>query len=171
MTIAPTLQGEKLHILHSVKTHLTSLGFNVVATDFTRPWGGFLVIDETQADQFAAHYFPGIDTSSLNITGKLSPKILMVERGKKLSWQYHNRRSEIWKLVTGVAGVVRSEDDTLGETHELKINEIVRLRQGERHRLVGLNEWGMVAEIWQHTDANNPSDEDDIIRVEDDFGR
>jgi len=27
------------------------------------------------------------------------------------------------------------------------------------------------AEIWQHTDKNNPSDEDDIIRVQDDFGR
>jgi hypothetical protein len=27
------------------------------------------------------------------------------------------------------------------------------LQQGERHRLVGLEEWGVVAEIWQHTDA------------------
>ena len=27
------------------------------------------------------------------------------------------------------------------------------------------------SEIWQHTDADNPSDEDDIIRVQDDFGR
>jgi len=171
MIIDPNLQDKKLQLLESIKAHVTSLGFNVVATDFARPWGGFLVIDETQANQFAAHYFPGIDTASLNITGKLSPKILMVEPGKKLSWQYHNRRSEIWKLVAGVAGVVRSEDDTLGATHELKINEIVRLRQGERHRLVGLNHWGMVAEIWQHTDAANPSDEDDIIRVEDDFGR
>ena len=26
------------------------------------------------------------------------------------------------------------------------------------------------AEIWQHTDEDNPSDEDDIIRVQDDFG-
>jgi hypothetical protein len=30
---------------------------------------------------------------------------------------------------------------------------------------------GVIAEIWQHTDANHPSDEDDIIRVQDDFGR
>lgn len=45
------------------------------------------------------------------------------------------------------------------------------LGQNERHRLVGLNDWGMVAEIWQHIDANNPSDENDIIRVQDDFGR
>jgi hypothetical protein len=29
----------------------------------------------------------------------------------------------------------------------------------------------LVAEIWQHTDPENPSDEDDIVRVSDDFGR
>jgi hypothetical protein len=45
------------------------------------------------------------------------------------------------------------------------------LNQGERHRLIGLDEISVVAEIWQHTDANHPSDEDDIIRVQDDFGR
>jgi mannose-6-phosphate isomerase-like protein (cupin superfamily) len=171
MIIEPKLQGEKIKILESVKIHLTSLGFNVVAADFTRPWGGFLVIDELQADKFAASYFPGIGVDSLSITGKLSPKILMVEPGKKLSWQYHHRRSEIWKLIGGEAGIVRSPDDTQGVAHTLEINEIVRLSQGERHRLIGLKEWGMIAEIWQHTDANNPSNENDIVRVEDDFGR
>ena len=45
------------------------------------------------------------------------------------------------------------------------------IEQGERHRLIGLNETSIVAEIWQHTDANHPSDENDIIRVKDDFGR
>jgi mannose-6-phosphate isomerase len=45
------------------------------------------------------------------------------------------------------------------------------LKQGERHRLVGLEDWGVIAEIWQHTDASNPSDESDIVRVQDDFGR
>jgi len=29
----------------------------------------------------------------------------------------------------------------------------------------------VLAEIWQHTDAQNPSDENDIVRVQDDFGR
>jgi hypothetical protein len=45
------------------------------------------------------------------------------------------------------------------------------LKQGERHRLIGLDGWGIVAEIWQHTNAQQPSDEDDIVRVQDDFGR
>jgi mannose-6-phosphate isomerase len=43
--------------------------------------------------------------------------------------------------------------------------------KGERHRLIGLDSWRIVAEIWQHTDLENPSDEDDIVRLQDDFGR
>jgi mannose-6-phosphate isomerase len=88
-----------------------------------------------------------------------------------LSWQYHHRRAEIWKLVAGTAGVVMSDTDKETEVKTLSIGEIVRLEQGKRHRLVGLDGWGMISEIWQHTDAANPSDEDDIIRVQDDFGR
>jgi hypothetical protein len=42
---------------------------------------------------------------------------------------------------------------------------------GQRHRLIGLDQWGVVAEIWQHTDSENPSDESDIVRLQDDFGR
>ena len=45
------------------------------------------------------------------------------------------------------------------------------LKQGERHRLIGLDETSVVAEIWQHTVPNHPSDEDGIIRVQDDFVR
>ena len=47
----------------------------------------------------------------------------------------------------------------------------VVLQQGERHRLIGLDDCSVVAEIWQHTDVDYPSDEDDIIRLQDDFGR
>jgi hypothetical protein len=34
-----------------------------------------------------------------------------------------------------------------------------------------LDGWGIVAEIWRHTDVENPSNEEDIVRVQDDFGR
>jgi mannose-6-phosphate isomerase len=36
---------------------------------------------------------------------------------------------------------------------------------------LGTGGWGIIAEIWRHTDAENPSDEEDIVRVQDDFGR
>jgi mannose-6-phosphate isomerase-like protein (cupin superfamily) len=172
MNSALKLSGSREDAFGSVASYLKDNGFRVVAQDFHRPWGGFFVIDELQAEAFAKKYFSEVDFSSLKISGKLSPKILMVEANKRLSWQYHFRRAEIWKLVAGVAGVVTSETDEQGSVHTLKIGEVIRLQQGQRHRLVGVTGgWGMVAEIWQHTDINQPSDESDIVRLQDDFGR
>jgi mannose-6-phosphate isomerase len=168
MIIAST--QNKQEVLEGVEKHITSMGFTVVKKDFDRPWGGFLVIDEAQAEKFAKEFFPHISFSTIKI-GRLSPKILIVEANKRLSWQYHHRRSEIWKAIGGKAGVVTSSTDKEGEVQELNIGDVVQLAQGQRHRLVGLNQWGVLAEIWQHTDPSNPSDEDDIVRVQDDFGR
>ena len=165
------LTGSKEQVLSSVEQHLSKLGFNVASKDWSRPWGGFFVLDEAQAPAFAKKYFADTDINTLKISGKLSPKILMVDANKRLSWQYHFRRAEIWKLVAGTAGVVTSDTDNQGVVHKLEIGEVIRLKQGQRHRLVGLDGWGMVAEIWQHTNAENPSDEDDIVRLQDDFGR
>jgi mannose-6-phosphate isomerase len=163
--------GEKPEVLAEVEKYLSENGFKIAAKDLNRPWGGFFVLDESQSQKFQQLYFPNIELSTLRISGKLSPKILMVEANKRLSWQYHHRRAEIWKLVAGTAGVVTSDSDQEGPLQKLKMDEIIRLKQGQRHRLVGLDGWGMIAEIWQHTDAAQPSDEDDIVRVKDDFGR
>jgi hypothetical protein len=64
-----------------------------------------------------------------------------------------------------------SDTDEQQSVETYEAGQSVRLKQGERHRLVGLDDWGILAEIWQHTDPDNPSDEDDIVRVQDDFGR
>ena len=146
-------------------------GFTTINKDENRPWGGFYVIDEANAAKFVKHYFPEEDLAKLKITEKISPKILLVAPGTRLSWQYHHRRAEIWKCVEGPVAVVTSNDDTERNKSTLKSGDIIRLQQGERHRLIGLQNWGIIAEIWQHTDAENPSDEDDIVRVQDDFGR
>jgi mannose-6-phosphate isomerase-like protein (cupin superfamily) len=166
-----SLKGDKSEVFASVEQYLTENGFKIHAKDSSRPWGGFFVLDESQAQKFGKLYFPTVELSTLKISGKLSPKILMVHPNKRLSWQYHFRRAEIWKLVAGTAGVVTSDTDEEGPLHTLAIGEIIRLKQGQRHRLIGLDGWGMIAEIWQHTDASQPSDEEDIVRVQDDFGR
>ena len=95
----------------------------------------------------------------------------MVAPHKRLSWQYHHRRAEIWKCIKGTVGVITSETDEEQQQHTLHMGDIIKLKQGERHRLIGLDDWGIVAEIWQHTNATHPSDEDDIVRVQDDFSR
>jgi mannose-6-phosphate isomerase-like protein (cupin superfamily) len=150
---------------------LSELGFKIAKYDDQRPWGGFYVIEESQAQHFAAHFFPNEDFKSLQITEKLSPKILIVAPNTRLSWQYHHRRAEIWKCLQGPIGVATSDTDEEKEMHVLGAEDIIKLTQGERHRLIGREDWGLVAEIWQHTDAAHPSDEDDIVRVQDDFGR
>lgn len=158
-------------IFEHVAEYLHRQDLKINKQDNTRPWGGFFVIEEDEAEKFIALYFPQLSKADLNISGKLSPKILVVAPGKRLSWQYHHRRAEIWKLIGGTAGVVTSDTDVEKETRHLNIGDVIQLKQGERHRLLGLESWGIVAEIWRHTDAANPSDEDDIVRLQDDFGR
>jgi mannose-6-phosphate isomerase len=148
-----------------------SFGFKIVSKDFQRPWGGFLVINENQAQNFSNQFFKGIDIEDLKISGKLSPKILIVKSNARLSWQYHYRRAEIWRVLKGQCGIIRSDND---KQNDMKIHDEgdqIRLKQGERHRLIGLQNYCLVAEIWQHTDKYNPSNEEDIVRIQDDFGR
>lgn len=163
--------AKKEDVFINIEAYLLGKGFKIHNQDSSRPWGGFFVLDEQQADKFIDSYFPSVKKESLLISGKLSPKILVVEPHKRLSWQYHYRRAEIWKLIGGTASVKTSDDDTEKEETILQLGDIIQLRQGQRHRLIGTDHWGVVAEIWQHTDVEAPSDESDIVRVQDDFGR
>ena len=154
MQLQLTQKENRSELFEKVGNYLADFKLKVVAKDFERPWGGFYVIDEQQAAQFAKIFFPHVEFSDLQISGKLSPKILMVAPSKRLSWQYHHRRAEIWKLIGGVAGVVTSATDEQGSVHVLKTQEVIQLAQGQRHRLVGIDGWGVIAEIWRHTSAS-----------------
>jgi mannose-6-phosphate isomerase-like protein (cupin superfamily) len=158
-------------IFQRIEEEIKSYGLSVASFDFERPWGGFFVIDEDQAQEFADVYFEGFDVDNLRVSGKLSPKILLVKPGSRLSWQYHHRRAETWKVIDGPVGIVISSDDNEREMTKYNNGDILVLQRGERHRLIGLDNWGVVAEFWQHTDYSNPSDEDDIVRVQDDYSR
>ncbi|MEA5402445.1 hypothetical protein VB776_05940 [Arcicella sp. DC2W] len=173
MNLTLSQDADKASIFEQIATALAEENFTVVKQDQTRPWGGFFVIDEAQAPAFAAKYFPHLEMSEIQITNKLSPKILVVAPEKRLSWQYHFRRAEIWKVIAGTTVGVKISD-TDEESEEVKVLEsgsFIQMDTGERHRLIGLSGWGIVAEIWQHTDPEKPSDEDDIVRLQDDFGR
>ena len=173
MNLTLSQDADKASIFEQIAAALAEDNFTVVKQDQTRPWGGFFVIDEAQAPAFAAKYFPHLEMSEIQITNKLSPKILVVAPEKRLSWQYHFRRAEIWKVIAGTTVGVKISD-TDEESEEVKVLEsgsFIQMDTGERHRLIGLSGWGIVAEIWQHTDPENPSDEEDIVRLQDDFGR
>ena len=155
------------HIAHQ----LQSENIRVIDKDENRPWGGFFVIDEQDADRFIEIYFPTYKKEALLLGNKLSPKILLVAPGQRLSWQYHHRRAEMWRVVEGEVGVAQSMTDQEQAPAFFEPGDIIILAKGARHRLIGLKDWGVIAEIWQHTDPSNPSDEFDIIRLQDDYGR
>ena len=146
------------------------MGFQITEKNFDKPWGAYFCVDEKQAQEFSDKFFDGIDVDNLKIENKLSPKILIVKPNMRLSWQYHNRRAEIWQVYKGHVGVVQSDTDIEKELKIYMPADQIKLRQGKRHRLVGLDDYGVIAEIWQHTDKI-PSNEEDIIRVQDDYGR
>ena len=45
--------SQQNEIFSKVTNQLSQEGFQVVSSDFERPWGGFFVIDETQIKKFA----------------------------------------------------------------------------------------------------------------------
>ena len=151
-----------------IREEIESLGFNVINFDFNRPWGGFLLINESQSQDFINIFF---SKENLEIEGRLSPKILIVNPNSRLSWQFHNRRKEIWRVYKNSVGIIRSMDNNQNEMEILNEGDIIKFQTEERHRLVGLSDIGVVAEIWIHTDFNNPSDEQDIVRLQDDYSR
>ena len=155
----------------SVRNEIESFGYQIISEDLNRPWGGFLVIDEDQSQKFSNQFFDGLKIESLQITERISPKILIINPNSKLSWQYHIRRAEIWSVYKGPVGIIRSKNDFQNNMEIIDSGNQIKINQGERHRIIGLKNSAIIAEIWQHTDSKNPSDENDIIRLEDDFGR
>lgn len=161
----------KEQIQQRIESLLTQWGFGIVDRDFNRPWGGFFRIDENNAMQFIERFFPK-EKDELAAAGlQLSPKILVVEPGKRLSWQDHRLRAEWHRVIEGPVEYALSETDEQSEAVSYAVNDLIRIPQGMRHRLIGATTWGVVAEIWQHTNPNQPSDEGDIRRIQDDFAR
>ena len=158
-------------IYKDVELLLSNNNLNVISKDIDRPWGGFYLLYESQAQSFANLFFNNLDVSKLSLSGKLSPKILVIKPKKRLSWQCHHRRSEIWSVIKGCIIVSKSDDDVERELINLNAGEQIEIKKEERHRIIGINKYALVAEIWIHTDKDNPSDEEDIVRIQDDFDR
>ena len=107
-----------------------------------RPWGNFHIIAKGNGYQI---------------------KEINVLSGKRLSLQKHQHRSEYWQVISG-KGLVHIESDL----HELKPNESIFIPKGNLHRLENNgDEILTIIEI----QIGNKILEDDIERLEDDFGR
>ena len=159
-------------IFNRIEDQLKDQGITYKLKETDRPWGGYFVIDEHSATLFIQKYFPeNTIPPTESRTENISPKILLVAPGARLSWQYHHRRSEVWNVEEGPVGIITSENNTEGEQKTFEKGDTIKLNVGLRHRLIGLEDWGVVAEIWIHEFSDNPSDENDIVRITDDYGR
>ena len=127
----------------NIEDELIDLGFQIVDSNLNKPWGGYFCINEQQAQNFYDKFFDGIRVEILKIKNKLSPKILIVKTNSRLSWQYHNRRAEIWQVYKGQVGVVQSDTDIENELTNYMPGAQIKLKQGVRHCLVGMADlWG-----------------------------
>ena len=91
-------EQEKEIVFEEVEKYISSF-VRIRYKDMTRPWGGFFVIEEEDAEAFIKQFFNHLTKEQLTISGKLSPKFLLVEPGKKLSWQYHHRRADVYQSL------------------------------------------------------------------------
>jgi mannose-6-phosphate isomerase len=107
-----------------------------------RPWGYFEVLSDEQSHKV---------------------KRIVIYPGKRLSLQLHRKRSEHWYILNGEARIILN-DRTL-KVHE---GESVDIQQEELHRIENTGSNDLIFIEIQRGDYFG---EDDIERIEDDFGR
>ncbi len=90
-------------------------------------------------------------------------KRIVVDAGKRLSLQYHNRRSEHWFVVEGEGTATRDDRQIV-----LRAGQAIDIPQGAAHRMEAAADSSVVFIEVQRGDYFG---EDDIVRLEDDFGR
>jgi mannose-6-phosphate isomerase-like protein (cupin superfamily) len=97
----------------------------------------------------------------LTINEPSTVKILTINPGQRTSLQYHNHRKEFWKIIQGEAIF---EID--GKKIDAKIGDEMDIDTKMTHRLIGKDEQAKILEI-----SFGKFDENDITRLEDDYGR
>lgn len=108
-----------------------------------RPWGSFTVLDEGECYKV---------------------KRIEVLPGKRLSYQRHSRRAEHWFVVRGSAKVTLNGTEFL-----VQAGESVDIAVGTAHRVENLHISDPL--VFIETQTGDYFGEDDIERIEDDFGR
>jgi mannose-6-phosphate isomerase len=107
-----------------------------------RPWGSYTVLEDAPTHKV---------------------KRIEVLPGKRLSYQRHARRSEHWFMLSGTAEVTLD-----GVVHRLAAGAAIDIPRGAAHRIANPGSDDLVFVEVQHGDYFG---EDDIERLEDDFGR
>jgi mannose-6-phosphate isomerase len=107
-----------------------------------RPWGSWEILDE--GDGYKV-------------------KRIVVQPGRRLSYQTHEHRAELWNVVSGRATCVVD-----GEQVVAGVGESVRVEIGQPHRITNMD---VDALVIVEVQLGAYCGEDDICRLDDDYGR
>ena len=107
-----------------------------------RPWGRFYVLHD-------------------ELIYKL--KRIEVDPGGRLSYQYHNKRSEAWTIVEGTGTITLDE-----VVKDYKSGETILIPQGVKHRIENK---GIQKVVFIEVQTGTYFGEDDIVRIDDDYNR
>lgn len=139
------------------------MGLNIESYDFDRSWGGVFEIAHEDTLIFINLFFKEQSFKLLEAKKKLNLKILCLEPNKQISWQYPNKGSKLWKLLEGKAAYYLSFTEEESTIKLLNFQECLLIEYGVRHRLIGLNEWGIIAEICFDNDEYYSSGKGDPV--------
>jgi mannose-6-phosphate isomerase len=95
--------------------------------------------------------------------GSYKVKVITVEPGCRLSYQRHERRAEHWYVVAGT-GLVTLD----GEALPVANGSAVDVPVGAAHRMANTGEGPL---LFVEVQTGEYFGEDDIVRLEDDYGR
>ncbi len=111
-------------------------------SESTRPWGRYEILQES-------------DTHKV--------KCIWVLPGKRLSYQRHEKRAEHWFIVSGTALVTHNGDEI-----KMQSGDTIDVAIGDLHRIENI---GIDDVVFIEIQSGSYFGEDDIERIEDDFGR
>ena len=97
------------------------------------------------------------------VTDRYLGKVIHVDRGHRLSLQYHERKDESILVLRGALDLVLEDEAGELRTHRLTAGESARVPPGRRHRFIAVDDVDLV-------EVSSP-EIDDVVRVEDDYGR
>jgi mannose-1-phosphate guanylyltransferase/mannose-6-phosphate isomerase len=117
---------------------------------------------------FARHYRPWGYYQSLDQGRRHQVKRIVVNPGARLSLQKHSHRAEHWTVVDGIADVTVGMDRDSLKVTRVNANEAIEIPLGAIHRMANPGATPMTLIEVQVGDYLG---EDDIVRLEDDYGR
>ena len=97
------------------------------------------------------------------LTDAYCGKLITIETGRRLSYQYHEKKDEAIFVTKGRLLLTLEDDQGVDQVSELGPGDSAHVPVGRRHRYEALERVELV-------EVSTP-ELDDVVRIEDDFGR